>query len=77
MDVFELARRYHDELGIKEASVAALAAELFGEMGLSIYGHLKKEGYALKGTRFMDYDRSLVLEFIKGNRTFEVILRTL
>ncbi|WP_048151289.1 hypothetical protein [Palaeococcus ferrophilus] len=77
MDVFELARRYHDELGIKEASVAALAAELFGEMGLSIHSHLTEEGYALKGTRFMDYDKSLVLEFIKGDRTFEVILRTL
>lgn len=33
MDVFELARRYHDELDIKEPSMAAMAAKLFDELG--------------------------------------------
>jgi len=54
MDVFELAKKYHVELGIKEPSFATMAAELFGDLGLSIMNHLKEEGYTLKGTRFLD-----------------------
>ncbi|WP_457753944.1 hypothetical protein [Thermococcus sp.] len=75
MDVFELARRYHQELGIKEPSFATLAAEIFGELGLKIFEHLKDEGYTLKGTRFIDYDKSLVLEVVKGEKAFEILLR--
>ena len=75
MDVFELARRYYQELGIKEPSFATLAAEIFGELGLEIYEHLKNEGYTLKSTRFIDYDKSLVLEVVKEERAFEILLR--
>ncbi|ADT83743.1 MULTISPECIES: hypothetical protein [Thermococcus] len=75
MDVFELARRYHQELGIKEPSFATLAAEIFGELGLKIYEHLKGEGYTLKSTRFIDYDKSLVLEVVKEEKAFEILLR--
>ncbi|AHF80134.1 hypothetical protein [Thermococcus paralvinellae] len=75
MDVFELARRYHQEIGIKEPSFATLAAEIFGELGLKIYEHLKDEGYTLKNTRFIDYDKSLVLEVVKEEKAFEILLR--
>ncbi len=75
MDVFELARRYHQEIGIKEPSFATLAAEIFGELGLKIYEHLKEEGYTLKSTRFIDYDKSLVLEVVKEEKAFEILLR--
>ncbi|MBO8174952.1 MAG: hypothetical protein H0Z18_06815 [Thermococcus sp.] len=75
MDVFELARRYHQELGIKEPSFATLAAEIFGELGLKIFEHLKDEGYTLKSTRFIDYDKSLVLEVVKEEKAFEILLR--
>jgi len=44
-DVFELARRYHDELGIKEPSLATMAAEFFDDLGLKIADFLRKEGY--------------------------------
>jgi len=75
MDVFELARRYHQEIGIKEPSFATLVAEIFGKLGLKIYEHLKNEGYTLKSTRFIDYDKSLVIEVVKGEKAFEILLR--
>lgn len=77
VDVFELAKRYHKELGIKEPSFAALSAEIFGELGLQIVDYLKGEGYTLKGTRFIDYEKSLVLELIKADKSFELVLRKL
>lgn len=77
MDVFELAKKYHVELGIKEPSFATMVAELFGDLGLSIMNHLKEEGYTLKGTRFLDYEKSLVLEIVKGNKSYEILLRKL
>ncbi|ASJ08836.1 hypothetical protein A3L11_06205 [Thermococcus siculi] len=75
MDVFELARRYHDELGIKEPSMATMAAEFFGELGLKMADFLKDEGYAILGTKFVDYDKSLVLDISKGEKRFEITLR--
>ncbi|WP_048146591.1 hypothetical protein [Pyrococcus abyssi] len=75
MDVFELARRYHDELGISEPSLATMAAELFEDLGLKVLEFLKGEGYTLMGTKFLDYDKSLVLDVSKGDRRFEIILR--
>ncbi|ANF23051.1 hypothetical protein [Thermococcus piezophilus] len=75
MDVFELARRYHDELDIKEPSMAAMAAKLFDELGLKMVEFLKEEGYALVGTRFKDYDKGLVLDVTKGENRFEITLR--
>ena len=75
MDVFELARKYHDELGIKEPSMATMAAELFDDLGLKMVEFLKGEGYALMGTKFIDYDKSLVLDVSKGEKRFEITLR--
>ncbi|AIF70198.1 hypothetical protein PAP_09090 [Palaeococcus pacificus DY20341] len=77
MDVFELARRYHEELGIKEPGFATLSAEIFGELGLDIVAHLKETGYTLKATRFVDYEKSLILEVIKEDKAFEILLRKL
>ncbi|ASJ01689.1 hypothetical protein [Thermococcus gorgonarius] len=74
-DVFELARKYHTELKIEEPSLATLAAELFGDLGLKFKEFLKKEGYSLTGAKFVDYDKSLVLSIMKGDKTYEVILR--
>lgn len=75
MDVFELARRYHDELGIKEPSMATMAAEFFDDLGLKMADFLKGEGYAILGTKFIDYDKSLVLDVSKGEKRFEITLR--
>ncbi|ASJ10948.1 hypothetical protein A3L12_06360 [Thermococcus sp. P6] len=75
MDVFELARRYHDELGVKEASMATMAAELYGDLGLKMAEFLRGEGYNILSTKFVDYDRSLVLEVTKGEKRFEITLR--
>jgi hypothetical protein len=75
VDVFELARRYHDELGIKEPSLATMAAEIFGDLGLQMADFLKENGYSIVSTKFIDYDKSLVMEITKGDRSFEVILR--
>ncbi len=75
MDVFELARRYHDELGIKEPSMAAMAAEFFGDLGLKMAEFLNGEGYTVIGTKFIDYDKSLVLDITKGEKRFEITLR--
>jgi len=77
VDVFELAKRYHKELGIKEPSFATLSAEIFGELALQIVDYLKSEGYMLKDTRFIDYEKSLVLELIKADKSFELVLRKL
>ncbi|WP_457742440.1 hypothetical protein [Thermococcus sp.] len=74
-DVFELARRYHDELGIKEPSLATMAAEFFDDLGLKIADFLKGEGYTIVNTKFVDYDKSLVMEITKGDRSFEITLR--
>ncbi|WP_297535134.1 hypothetical protein [Thermococcus sp.] len=74
-DVFELARRYHDELGIKEPSLATMAAEFFDDLGLKIADFLKKEGYSIVNTKFIDYDKSLVMDVTKGDRSFEITLR--
>jgi len=76
-DVFELAKKYHSELEIKEPSFATLAAELFGDLGLSVINHLRREGYSLKGTRFLDYEKSLVLEIVKEDKNYEILLRRL
>ncbi len=43
MDVFELARRYHDELGVEEPSMATMAAEFFDDLGLKMAEFLKGE----------------------------------
>ncbi|KUH32842.1 hypothetical protein APY94_08645 [Thermococcus celericrescens] len=75
MDVFELARRYHDELSIKEPSMSTMAAEFFGDLGLKIAEFLKGEGYAVVNTKFVDYDKSLVLDITKGENIFEITLR--
>ncbi|WP_297464183.1 hypothetical protein [Thermococcus sp.] len=75
MDVFELARRYHDELDIKEPSMATMAAELFDDLGLKMAKFLRDEGYAIIGTKFIDYDKSLVLDITKGEKRFEITLR--
>ncbi|ASJ02610.1 hypothetical protein A3L09_04715 [Thermococcus profundus] len=75
VDVFELARRYHGELKIEEPSLATLAAELFDDLGLKIREFLEGEGYSLTGAKFIDYDKSLVLSMMKGDRTYEIILR--
>lgn len=75
VDVFELARRYHEELRIEEPSLATLAAELFEDLGLKIREFLEEEGYSLGGAKFIDYDKSLVLSVMKGDKTYEVILR--
>ncbi|NJE62325.1 hypothetical protein [Thermococcus sp. 21S7] len=75
MDVFELARRYHDELGIKEPSMATMAAEFFDDLGLKMAEFLQSEGYAVLSTKFIDYDKSLVLDVSKGEKRFEVTLR--
>ncbi|WP_461863477.1 hypothetical protein [Thermococcus sp.] len=75
MDVFEMARKYHDELGIEEPSFATMAAEIFEDLGLKLHEHLKEEGYTLKGTRFLDYDKTLILQIIKGEKSFEIALR--
>ncbi|NJE09884.1 hypothetical protein [Thermococcus sp. MAR1] len=75
MDVFELARRYHDELGIKEPSMATMAAEFFDDLGLKMAEFLQGEGYAILNTKFVDYDKSLVLDVSKGEKRFEVTLR--
>ncbi|WP_461865762.1 hypothetical protein [Thermococcus sp.] len=75
MDVFELARRYHEELGIEEPSFATMAAEMFEDLGLKLLEHLQEEGYTLKGTRFLDYDKTLILQIMKGERNFEIALR--
>ncbi len=74
-DVFELARRYHDELGIKEPSLATMAAEFFEELGLKLAEFLEKEGYTVVSTKFIDYDKSLVMDVSKGEKSFEVTLR--
>jgi len=74
-DVFELARRYHDELDIKEPSLATMAAEFFDDLGLKIADFLKKEGYSIVNTKFIDYDKSLVMDVTKGDRSFEITLR--
>ena len=75
MDVFELARRYHDELGIKEPSMATMAAEFFDDLGLKMAEFLKGEGYAVLNTKFVDYDNSLVIDVSKGEKRFEITLR--
>ncbi|MDI3474978.1 MAG: hypothetical protein PWQ79_241 [Thermococcaceae archaeon] len=75
MDVFELAKKYHDELGIKEPSMATMAAEIFDDLGLKIAGFLQEEGYSVVGTKFIDYDKSLVLDITKGEKRFEITLR--
>lgn len=75
MDVFELARRYHDELGIKEPSMATMAAEFFDDLGLKMAEFLKGEGYAVLNTKFVDYDKSLVIDVSKGEKRFEITLR--
>jgi len=75
MDVFELARRYHDELGIKEPSFATMAAEFFGELGLKMAAFLRDEGYTIVGTKFIDYDKSLIMDVTKGDKSFEITLR--
>jgi len=75
LDVFELARRYHAELGIKEPSLATMAAELFGDLGLKMAEFLRKEGYSVVATRFVDYDKSLVMDVTRGKETLEVTLR--
>ncbi|AHL21844.1 MULTISPECIES: hypothetical protein [Thermococcus] len=74
-DVFELARRYHDELGIKEPSLATMAAEFFDDLGLKMADFLRKEGYNIVGTKFIDYDKSLVMDVTKGDKGFEITLR--
>jgi len=74
-DVFELARRYHDELGIREPSLATMAAEFFDDLGLKLAEFLGKEGYTVVSTKFIDYDKSLVVEVAKGEKSFEVTLR--
>ncbi|GAB6102340.1 hypothetical protein JCM16138_15630 [Thermococcus atlanticus] len=75
MDVFELARRYHEELGIEEPSFATMAAEMFEDLGLKLLEYLREEGYTPKGTRFQDYDKTLILEIMKGEKSFEIALR--
>ncbi|ASJ06663.1 hypothetical protein [Thermococcus pacificus] len=75
MDVFELARKYHDELGIKEPSMATMAAEFFDDLGLKMAEFLKGEGYTIVGTKFIDYDKSLVIDTTKGEKRFEITLR--
>lgn len=75
VDVFELARKYHTELKVGEPSLATLAAELFGDLGLKFKEFLEKEGYSLTGAKFIDYDKSLVLGIMKGERSYEVVLR--
>ncbi|WP_297501637.1 hypothetical protein [Thermococcus sp.] len=74
-DVFELARRYHDELGIEEPSLATMAAEFFSDLGLKMADFLSKEGYTVLNTKFIDYDKSLVMDITKGDRRFEITLR--
>ncbi|NJF24156.1 hypothetical protein [Thermococcus sp. Bubb.Bath] len=74
-DVFELARKYHSELKVEEPSLATLAAELFGDLGLKFKEFLEKEGYSITGAKFLDYDKSLVLSVIKGERSYEIVLR--
>ena len=74
-DVFELARRYHDELNIKEPSLATMAAEFFDDLGLKIADFLRKEDYNIVGTKFIDYDKSLVMDVTKGEKSFEITLR--
>ncbi len=74
-DVFELAKRYHIELKIEEPSLATLAAELFGDLGLKAKEFLEKEGYTLAGAKFIDYDKSLVLSVMRGENTYDIILR--
>jgi len=75
VDVFELARRYHDELGIKEPSLATMAAEMFEDLGLQMAEFLREKGYSVVSTKFIDYDKSLVLEITKGDKSFEIVLR--
>jgi len=75
MDVFELARRYHDELGIKEPSFATMAAEFFDDLGLKMAEFLREEGYTIVSTKFVDYDKSLVMDITKGDKSFEITLR--
>ncbi len=75
MDVFELARRYHDKLGIDDPSMAAMAAELFDELGLRIADFLQDEGYSIIGTKFVDYDKSFVMDITRGEKRFEITLR--
>ncbi|MBP1912239.1 hypothetical protein J2747_001556 [Thermococcus stetteri] len=75
VDVFELARRYHDELGVKEPSLATMAAEMFDDLGLQMADFLKQNGYSIVSTKFIDYDKSLVMQITKGDKSFEVILR--
>jgi hypothetical protein len=74
-DVFELARRYHDELGIEEPSFATMAAEFFDDLGLKLADFLKKDGYTVVSTKFIDYDKSLVMDITKGEKRFEITLR--
>ena len=74
-DVFELARRYHDELGIEEPSLATMAAEFFSDLGLKMAEFLSKEGYTVLNTKFIDYDKSLVMDITKGDKRFEITLR--
>lgn len=75
VDVFELARRYHRELKVEEPSLATLAAELFGDLGLKMRDFFETEGYSLTGAKFIDYDKSLVLSIMKGSKTYEIIMR--
>ncbi|WP_297510000.1 hypothetical protein [Thermococcus sp.] len=75
VDVFELARRYHDELGIEEPSLATMAAEFFDDLGLKMADFLSKEGYTVLSTKFIDYDKSLVMDITKGDKRFEITLR--
>ncbi len=75
MDVFELARKYHDELGIGEPSMAAMAADFFDELGLKLADFLQDEGYSIIGTKFIDYDKSLVMDVTRGEKRFEITLR--
>jgi len=74
-DVFELARRYHSEIKIEEPSLATMAAELFGDLGLKLKNFLEKEGCSITGAKFLDYDKSLVLDVMKGDATMEIVLR--
>jgi len=75
VDVFELARKYHSELKVEEPSLATLAAELFGDLGLKFKEFLEGEGYSITGAKFLDYDKSLVLSVMKGERSYEIVLR--
>ncbi len=74
-DVFELARRYHSEIKIEEPSLATMAAELFSDLGLKLKTFLEGEGCSVTGAKFLDYDKSLVLDVMRGDATMEIVLR--